>query len=111
MIATTLTEVDMQIINFAYTYDRIEISNFKIARKGYLPIEIIKSIIELYQKKTTLKGVKGKENEYLVSKGLLNSAYGMMVTDIVRELITYSDNEWGIEVGDADEQLNKYNVI
>ena len=109
MIATTLTEVDMQIINFAYTYDRIEISNFKIARKGYLPIEIIKSIIELYQKKTTLKGVKGKENEYLVSKGLLNSVYGMMVTDIVRELITYTNNEWGIEVGDADEQLNKYN--
>ena len=75
MIATTLTEIDMQIINFAYTYDRIEISNFKISRKDYLPIEIIKSIIELYKKKTELKGVKGKEQEYLVSKGLLNSCY------------------------------------
>ena len=109
MIATTLTEVDMQIINFAYTYDRIEISNFKIARKGYLPIEIIKSIIELYQKKTTLKGVKGKENEYLVSKGLLNSVYGMMVTDIIREEIVYKDGEWSKEQPDKQHDLDKYN--
>lgn len=75
MIATTLTEIDMQIINSTYTFSRIEISNLKIYRKGYLPIEIIKSIIELYKKKTILKGVKEKEQEYLVSKGLLNSCY------------------------------------
>ena len=109
MIATTLTEVDMSIINGVYTFSRIEISNFKIARKDYLPKEIINSIIELYKKKTTLKGVKGKENEYLVSKGLLNSVYGMMVTDIVRELITYNNNEWGIDNEDAEAQIEKYN--
>lgn len=109
MIATTLTEIDMQIINSTYTFSRIEISNLKIYRKGYLPIEIIKSIIELYKNKTMLKGVKGKENEYLVSKGLLNSTYGMMVTDIIRDIITYQDNEWGIEPGDAQDQLDKYN--
>ena len=109
MIATTLTEIDMLIINSTYTFSRIEISNLKIYRKGYLPIEIIKSIIELYKNKTMLKGVKGKENEYLVSKGLLNSTYGMMVTDIIRDIITYQDNEWGIEPGDAQEQLDKYN--
>lgn len=109
MIATTLTEVDMSIINGIYSYSRIEISNFKIARKEYLTIEIIKSIIKLYKDKTELKGVKGKENEYLVSKGLLNSVYGMMVTDIVRDLITYEGNEWGLTEGDADDQIEKYN--
>ena len=75
MIATSMTETDISIVNHVYSYDRIEISNLKIYKKGYLPIEIIKSIIELYKNKTELKGVIGKESEYLVSKGLLNSVY------------------------------------
>ena len=109
MVALSLTEVDLSIINGVYSFSRIEVSNMKIYKKGYLPIEIIKSIIELYKNKTTLKGVKGKENEYLVSKGLLNSTYGMMVTDIVRDLITYEGNEWGLTEGDANDQIEKYN--
>lgn len=35
---------------------------------------------------------------------------GMMVTDIIRELITYdNDTEWGSEVPDIDKALNRYN--
>lgn len=109
MIATSMTEVDMSIVNHVYSFDRIEISNLKIYKKGYLPIEIIKSIIELYKNKTVLKGVKGKENEYLVSKGLLNSVYGMMVTDIIRDIITYENNDWGVEHANEQEQLDRYN--
>lgn len=75
MIATTLTETDLKIINHLYNFSRIEVSNLRIYRKGYLPIEVIKSIIDLYKKKTTLKGVESKQQEYLVSKGLLNSCY------------------------------------
>ena len=51
--------------------------------------EVIRSIIKLYQDKTTLKGVKDKEQEYQVSKGLLNSVYGMMVTDITADYINF----------------------
>lgn len=75
MISTTITEVDLKIIDKTYTYSRKEIANFRVYKKGYLPKEIIKSIIKLYADKTTLKGVKGKEAEYLVAKGLLNSVY------------------------------------
>ena len=109
MVATTITETDLKIINAVYDYDYIEVSNMKIYEKGYLPIEIIKSIIKLYQDKTTLKGVKGKENEYLVSKGLLNSVYGMMVTDIVREEIVYENGERSTQKPDAQHDLDKYN--
>ena len=109
MIAMTLTEVDLQIINACYDFSHIEVSNMKIAEKGYLPKEIILSIIKLYQDKTQLKGVAGKENEYLVSKGLLNSVYGMMVTDIVRDEIIYKDGEWSTETADAQKQIDKYN--
>ena len=109
MVAMTLTEVDLQIINACYDFSHIEVSNMKIAEKGYLPKEIILSIIKLYHDKTQLKDVAGKENEYLISKGLLNSVYGMMVTDIVRDQIVYTDGEWSTETADAQHDLDKYN--
>ena len=109
MIATTLTEVDMSIVNAVYSFSKLEIKNLKIYKKGYLPIEIIQSLKFLYSQKTQLKGIKNKENEYLVSKGLLNSVYGMMVTDIIRDIITYENNEWGVEHADEQSQLDHYN--
>lgn len=108
-VALTITNVDMEIINFAYTFDYMEVSNLRVYEKGYLPIEIIKSIIKLYTDKTMLKGVVGKETEYQVSKGLLNSVYGMMVTDIVREEIIFKDQEWSTEKPDEDKEIEKYN--
>lgn len=74
-VSLTITNVDMEIINFAYEFDYMEIANFRIYQKQYLPVELCKSLIELYKKKTELKGVKDKEQEYLVAKGLLNSCY------------------------------------
>ena len=109
MVAMTLTEIDLQIINACYTFDHIEVSNLKIAEKQYLPKEIILSLTKLYSDKTCLKNVPSKESEYLVSKGLLNSVYGMMVTDIVRDQIVYTDGEWSTEAADAQHDLDKYN--
>lgn len=108
IIATTVTEQDFEIIRKTYSFKKCDIANFRIYEKGYLPIEVIKSIIKLYQDKTTLKGVKGKEQEYQVSKGLLNSVYGMMVTDIIRDEIIYNDT-WEIEPADPEKQIEKYN--
>ena len=75
IVAMTVTEQDFEIIRKTYSFKKCDIANFRIYEKGYLPIEIIKSIIKLYSDKTTLKGVKDKETEYQVSKGLLNSVY------------------------------------
>ena len=108
IVATTVTEQDFEIIRKTYSFKKCDIANFRIYEKGYLPIEVIRSIIKLYQDKTTLKGVKDKEQEYQVSKGLLNSVYGMMVTDIIRDEIIYSDT-WEIEPADPEKQIEKYN--
>ena len=108
VLAMTCTEVDFDIIRKVYKFSRCDIYNFRIYEKGYLPIEIIESIIKLYSDKTTLKGVAGKEQEYQVSKGLLNSVYGMMVTDIVRDTIVYAD-DWSVEPADPKKLIDTYN--
>ena len=112
MIKTTITEVDYMIINMFYDWDKMRVSNFRRYKKGYLPTDFVKSILKLYQDKTTLKGVTGKEVEYLKSKEMLNSCYGMCVTDIVREEFPYTDH-WLTEdekkKKNTDSAIVKYN--
>lgn len=107
-LAITITNVDFDIMKQCYNWESIQITNAVRYHKGYLPKSIIESILKLYEDKTVLKGVEGKEVEYLLSKGMLNSVYGMCVTDVVKHEHTYSD-EWGLQLVDIDEEINKYN--
>ena len=108
-LTTTITDVDYEIIEKVYSWDRVQVANVKGFYKGYLPKDIIKSIVDLYQKKTELKGVEGSEVEYMLSKGMLNSIYGMTVTDIVRNEVSYT-TDWGVEPANPEEQIEKYNT-
>lgn len=92
-LKTTMTEQDFMVFRKWYSWSRIRISSVIRYKKDYLPTDLIKAILKLYSDKTTLKNVEGKEVEYLRSKEMLNSCYGMMVTDIVRPEIVY-DGEW-----------------
>ena len=107
-LVTTITDIDYNIIKQCYQWENMGIRNVYRYCRGYLPKDIILSILKLYEDKTTLKGVEGKEVEYLNSKGMLNSVYGMSVTDIVRDEITYSD-DWGSSPANIDEQIETYN--
>ena len=113
ILETTITELDFDIIQNFYKWDGIKIGKFLVFYKGYLPTPFVKSLVKLYKDKTKLKGVPGKETEYLLSKGMLNSAYGMSVTDIVRDDLEYHQelmaDEW--QVGDESpfSQLKRYN--
>ena len=105
----TITDVDFNIIEQVYTWEKISIKNVQGFAKGYLPKPIIESILNLYVDKTELKGVEGKEVEYLLSKGMLNSVYGMCVTDIVKDNSVYSE-DWGVEAVDIEEKIGEYNT-
>ena len=93
-LTTTITDVDLKIIKQCYDIDKIAVANCYKFYMQYLPRKLLLAILELYGNKTSLKGVKGKEVEYLVSKGMLNSCYGMCVTDIVKDEQEYSENHW-----------------
>lgn len=107
-IRITLTEQDYNIIKVFYKSEHFGVSNFRRYKKSYLPTPLVKSILKLYSDKTTLKGVEGKEVEYLKSKEQLNSCYGMMVTDIIRDCYTYI-MEWGLDNPDFNTAIEKYN--
>lgn len=107
-IYTTITELDYDTISYFYEWESAKIYNFRIYKKGYLPTDFVKSILDMYETKTKLKGVEDKEIEYLKSKEMINSAYGMMVTDICRDDIIY-DGNWSKNKADIDKALRKYN--
>ena len=111
-ITLGITEVDYDIIKKTYEWDRMDIHFGYYYPCGYLPKPLIESVLELYEKKTTLKGVDGKEAEYMNGKENLNANYGMMVMNIVRDEVEYtgdSEQPWDTIKGNAELQLEKYN--
>lgn len=109
-LLTAITNVDYEIIKACYTFDSVEFSNVYEMYCEYLPKPIITSILDLYEKKTTLKGIAGMESEYLKSKGMLNAVFGMSVTDIVQEEHTLVNYNWVTKESDTDEKINDYNT-
>ena len=108
-LTINLTELDFDIISNVYIWESISVTNMRVYDRGYLPKVFIESILELYHAKTTLKGVADRVIEYMIKKGMLNSAYGMCVTDIVRDDAIYFNGEWQSIEADAFSQLTQYN--
>lgn len=113
ILETTITELDFDIYRNFYTWDGIKIGKFLVFYRGYLPTNLVKCLVKFYKDKTTLKGVAGKDEEYLQGKAMLNSAYGMAVTDIVRDDLEYHQemyaDEWQVGSETPVSQLNRYN--
>ena len=109
-LTITCTDIDFLNIKDFYKWDNMKIGLCYIYEKNYLPKEFIKTILHLYKSKTELKGVDGKEVEYLHSKELLNSLYGMCVTSIVHDTVNFNGAEWTTVNGNLDEELKNYNT-
>ena len=108
-LETTLTDVDFTIILQQYQIDDICPIKIAYARYGYLPNEIRDLNIEYYRRKTELKGVEGQEVFYMKSKNKLNSVYGMMAQDPVKQDILFINEEWTESQEDEKELLEAYN--
>lgn len=110
-LITCVTNIDFAMLRKFYVWDRFYVSNMWIYKKGLLPKELLQCVLDFYKAKTQLKGVEGAEVEYLSKKEMLNSVYGMMVTNIVKDLILCSETgEWiGSEKKELKESIDKYN--
>ena len=80
-IRLSVTETDLiDILNF-YDIKRYNIVYQCKAKKGYLPKYLLNTVVQLYSEKQDLKYMINRDEQmYLLSKGKLNSCYGMMVT-------------------------------
>ena len=107
-IGVTLTEIDYDSVQKFYFFDGISLGDMYIYARGYLPKPYLNIILELYGNKTTLKGIENMEVEYMHSKQLINSLYGMMVTDISPEPIAYT-SEWGKGEHSIQDDIDEYN--
>lgn len=89
-----VTDVDLDIIRRAYLIEEVWILDAYTAPYRYLDSTYVDFILNLYKDKTELKKVEGREREYAEAKVKINSAYGMMVTDTVRDEVVFENNEW-----------------
>lgn len=109
---TTITNIDFEIIEKDYEIEGVTFFTGYKYRKGYLPKQFVEIIVELYEKKTTLKDVEEKVVEYMLSKADLNSLFGMAVTDIINDTIEFSGGTWLNHPTNKDQEeeiIEKYN--
>lgn len=108
-IYTTITNIDFEIIEQCYEWDSYEIANFRCFNKGYLPELFLDCVLTLYEDKTQLKGVAGREEEYQQAKENVNSLYGASVTAVLHQDYEIKDGEWTDIDMNPEESIEQYN--
>lgn len=110
-IKIAMTNYDYQIFVNQYDYDEenVRVEDFYYSHKGFLPKELTDTVIEFFTLKSQLKGIEDKEYEYMKSKNKLNSLYGMIVTDIIRQENIFNLEWTKGEFSTLDEYYSKRN--
>ncbi|MBQ8426468.1 MAG: hypothetical protein IJX16_07500 [Clostridia bacterium] len=109
-LETTITDIDLRIILDQYTFDDMCAFDVAYARYGKLPQSLINETINYYRAKTELKNVPGQDIYYMKSKNKLNSIYGMMAQDPVKQSTIFTDGDWSVGTEPVAELLDKSNA-
>lgn len=97
MIEIWCTEQDYAVIKQAYSWQSVEVVEMWEARKGYLPIDFVNYVLQLFHDKTALKGIN--DEEYKLAKARLNALFGMCVTALLQSDIIWDTDleDWTIK--------------
>lgn len=90
-ITLWITDIDFKCIQLSYDIDDFRVGRLWRYKRGYLPTSIVKAVLTLYKTKTEYKGIDEKHAEYMRSKGMLNSVFGMSVQDIIQGSFDWND--------------------
>lgn len=99
-----VNEIELADILKFYDVGSMAVSDVYIADRGPLPEFIRDKIKQLFKDKTQLKGEAGKELEYLLSKADLNSIYGMMAMNPIRQALDLIPEEMKSAAPDLSEE-------
>lgn len=110
-LETTITEQDFLTLCDFYHWDDLEVLELWYAKKERLPRPFVQTLLDFYQKKTELKGVKGQELYYMISKNMTNSSYGMTVQKVLRDMFEIDDSLEGYSLvqPDVEKMIDKDN--
>lgn len=97
LVEMWVTEIDYEIIVENYNIGNIEVLDCYRSVKKYLPKKLIEYVLQQYSGKTTLKGVEDSYTLYMRMKQMLNSVFGMMITNNITDEVVYINKEWGVE--------------
>lgn len=106
ILRMVITDVDFYIIEKQYSFTSFEIVDQYVTDYGYLNKEYRDYIFELFKAKCELEF--GDPYFYAKFKNKINAAFGMMLTDIAREDITYTENEWDSDCPPILTSLQRY---
>lgn len=104
-----ITNIDLDIIEQTYKIGEVKYNKIMYSNNEYLDSDFVQYILQLYENKTSLKGITAMEDIYLQSKQFINALYGMSVTDIVSDNAIWDNDldKWIPQKGDADEVLEE----
>lgn len=100
-VVTTITNIDYENLKMMYTFKVSKVTYFACAKQGYLPDYIVIPMLGFYRDKTVLKGIDEQYEQYMIQKGNLNSIYGSIVMNPLRDFIYFSCEDGWLD----DEQL------
>lgn len=103
-LETTVTDVDLRIILRQYACEDLQIHEAWWTHYGSLPEPLRMTVRDYYNNKTRLKGKDDRDSKLLYdkSKNLLNSCYGMMAQDPLRDSVAWIDKAWNLAYLDRD---------
>lgn len=93
-LETTITDIDLRIIIDQYSFDDLCAFDVAYSRYGKLPESLRAETINYYKAKTELKNVPGQDIYYMKSKNKLNSIYGMMAQNPVKQNTIFTAGDW-----------------
>lgn len=108
VIDLVCTGIDLDIILAEYDFEDFYVKEVYASRYAPLPVEYKKVVMQYFTGKTALKGVAGKEYEYMKSKNKLNALYGMMAQHINSSTTIYDGHDYVTTEDDLDECIKKY---
>ena len=103
-----VTDIDLEIIKSEYLFDDMYVKDIYASRYGMLSDEYKSVIMKYFDGKTALKGVEGKEYEYMKSKNRLNALYGMMCQRMDHDQTIYDGHDFITKPVPLEEQIEKY---
>lgn len=111
-ILVNVNSIDFKILCEQYTWDNLEVLSCMTFDMDYLPKSLVEFILEGYVHKTEYKNVAGKELDYIISKIVINSIFGVCATNPIMEMREWDDGVFAkiIKTDDElDSLMDKYN--